>query len=200
METQIKAHDYPEVYKGLGLNLNTLSCVMIDIDSVAMIGLLAEKDILNFAEANKEDLYTSKDKDKFWVDGLVCQKSAHCTLLYGLIEAADNYSWHIKKVLTGWKIDSLEIESVDSFDSPTEDEPYYCIVGHVKITPELLEGHQRLELLPHINTFGGYKAHISLAYIKKDAAAQSRWVKTFSKALVGEKLKVEDTLNFGGNK
>ena len=187
---QIKAHDYPEIYKGLGYDLSKLGCVMLDVEIPSLWGLSQE---------TGSELYYAKDKSRFWIDGLVGEKTAHCTLLYGLLETAKNYEMHIEQVLKSWTIKELEIESVGYFDSPYPDEPYFCIVGHVKITLELLEGHQRLELLPHINTFGGYKAHITLAYVVKDEAIRDRWINTMTSYVVGKKLKVIPKLNLGGN-
>ena len=193
MTKQIKSHDFPEVYKALGYDLSKLGCVMLDVNLTALQGLTWEI-------AMTQELYYAKDKTRFWIDGLVGEKTAHVTLLYGLLETAKNYESYIEQVLKGWKLEEVEIENVGFFESPYPDEPYYCIVGHVKLTPELIEGHQRLELLPHINTFAGYKPHITLAYIKKDDEVKARWISTFQEILCGKKIKIEEKLNLGGNK
>lgn len=188
---QLKSHDFPKVYEALGVDLSTLGCVMLDVEAIKM-GPLSKQE--------EKDLYYSEDKSRFWIDGLVCEKTAHCTLLYGLLEPAKNYAWHIDQVLEGWEMKTLEIESIDSFDSPYEDEDYYCIIAKIKVTPELLEGHQRLEFLPHIDTFAGYKPHISLAYVKKDDGVRDRWIKIFQDTIGQGTLKIQWPLNFGGNK
>ena len=195
---QLKSHDFKEVYQGLGLNLSTLGCVMLDLSPIE----LPQKYIDGFTHYPTfyTHLYYAKDKTRFWIDGFVAEKTPHVTLLYGLIETAKNYEWHIEQVLKGWKLEEVEIESIGSFDSPYPDEEYYCIVAHVKITPELLEGHQRLEFLPHINTFAGYKAHFTLAYIKKDDIAKKDVIEIFEDILLGKRLKVSEGLNLGGNK
>jgi 2'-5' RNA ligase len=195
---QINSQDFPAVYKALDIDLSNLGCVMIDVESV--FSPTFKKWFSTIYPTFEKDLVISKDKARFWIDGLVAEKTAHCTLLYGLLEPANDYKSQIEQILKGWNIDELEIESVGSFDSPYPDEPYFCIVGHVKVTPQLLEGHQRLELLPHVNTFVGYKPHITLAYVKKDEAVKEKWIQTLSEILVGKRLKVKKELNLGGNK
>lgn len=192
---QLKAHDYPEVYKGLGLNLATLGCVMLDLVPLENMHSIE-------AEGHKEGLYYAKDKTRFWIDGWCADKTPHITLLYGLLETAKNYKWHIEQVLAGWKLDEVEIEDIGYFESPYKDEPYYCIVAHIKKTPELLEGNERLEFLPHVNTFTGYKPHMTICYI--DAAQGEKYrddlIEGFKKLWVGKSMKVKGTLNLGGDK
>lgn len=192
---QLKSHDYVDVYKGLGINLSTLGCVMLDIEPLNNMYSIS----LDGAEVA---LYYAKDKTRFWIDGWVADKVAHVTLLYGLLETAKNYSWHIEQVLKGWKLEYVEIEDIGYFDSPYLDEEYYCIVAHIKVTPELVEGHQRLEFLPHINTFAGYKPHMTIAYIdkKQGEVYRDNLIKDFKKLWVFKKLKVKEGLNLGGNK
>ena len=186
-DKQLSAQQFKEVYKWLGINLNTLGCIMLDLESI-------------FEPPQDSDgLYYSPDKEKYWIDGFVAQKNPHITLLYGLLQTGKNYELHIKKLLTDCILTEVEIESIGYFDSPYPDEPYYCIVAHIKVTPELLDAHQRLEFLPHINTFtGGYKPHLTLAYVKKDDN-RDNWIDTY-KYFIGKKLKVKPELNFGGDK
>jgi hypothetical protein len=96
----------------------------------------------------------------------------------------------------------VEIDHVSYFDSPYPDEPYYCIVAHIKVTPELLEGHQRLEFLPHINTFAGYKPHMTVAYIRKDQGEGYRdsLIQHLNNAWAGKRMEVLPYPNLGGNK
>lgn len=76
----------------------------------------------------------------------------------------------IKTVLADWTPDQLTISDVSYFDSPDSEE-YYCIIAKVSITDNLMKARSLLELLPHINTFPDYKAHITLGYIEKDKNA-----------------------------
>jgi 2'-5' RNA ligase len=195
MPKGLRAHNFPEVYQGLGLNLSTLGCVMLNL--VPLKNMYS----IEFEGADSV-LYYAKDKSRFWIDGWVADKVAHVTLLYGLIETAKNYEWHIKKVLRGWKLESVEINDVGYFDSPYPDEPYWCIVAHIRTDPKLIEGHQRLEMLPHVDTFPGYRPHMTIAYIKRAQgdAYRDRLIQHFKDLWIGKKLTVKRTINLGGNK
>lgn len=199
----MKAHNYPEVYKGLGLNLSTLGCVMLDLEPIPEMTWIIQdhKDgsQVNYNRYMEDYYFVSKDPTHFWIDGHVASKTPHVTLLYGLLQTAKNYEWHIKQVLGSWDLGSVEIDHVGYFDSPYGDEEYYCIVGHLKVTDKLQEGHDRLCMLPHIKTFPGYKAHVTIAYIKKDELIRDEYIKHLNGHLVGKKLKVTG-LNFGGDK
>ena len=182
--TQLNSHQFEEVYKILGINLDTLGCIMLDIKPIEA----------TFIDDNI--LYYAKDKKKFWINGYVFNKTAHLTLLYGLLESGLKQKKLIDVVLNGWRMDSIEVEAISSFDSPYKDEPYYCIVAKVKTTDNLLEGHRRLEFLPHINTFTGYKPHLTLAYIKKDLRKRGEIIADFYSLLVAKKLEVKG-INYG---
>lgn len=195
MGNQLKSHDFMQVYKDLGINLNTLGCVMLDVVPLSNMYSIE-------AEGAAVSLYYAKNKERFWIDGWVADKVAHVTLLYGLLQEAKNYEPHIEKVLSGWSLPEVEVDHIGYFDSPYPDEPYYCIVAHIKVTPELLEGHQRLEFLPHINTFAGYKPHMTICYINKEQGVdyRDRMIESFNKMWAGAKLKTFDKVNLGGNK
>lgn len=201
---QIKSHDYPEVYKGLGINLSTLGCVMLDTEPIEIPTYIIQRyddgSQVNYNTWIEEMLYKAKDSSRFWIDGWV-GASPHLTLLYGLLETAKNYKWHIDQVLNGWNMPSISIKEVGYFESPYADEEYYCIVGHIETTDALIEGHQRLELLPHVNTFGGYKPHVTIAYIKKDERFRDDLIGQLNMELVGKEISVlKDGINLGGNK
>jgi 2'-5' RNA ligase len=146
-----------------------------------------------------QNLYFSKDKQKFWIKGFVAGKVPHVTLLYGLLKSATLYKKYIDQVLTGWELKSVTVDKIGCFESSFKDEPYYCIVAEVEVDPDLQEGHERLQFLPHIDTFTGYKPHMTIAYIKKDEETKKRIMRLYEKLLVGEELKVTG-LNYGGNK
>lgn len=192
---QLNSHNFKEIYCRLGINLNQLGCVMLDIEP------LSNMYSIEFDGAAVA-LYYAKNRERFWIDGWVVNKAAHITLLYGLLQEAKNYKQHIERVLEGWELNEVEIDNIGYFDSPYQDEPYYCIVAHIKVTPELMEGHQRLELLPHINTFTGYKPHMTICYIDKTQGEQYRdsLIKHFNECWAGKKLKVKFPINLGGNK
>jgi hypothetical protein len=187
---QLNSHMFEKVYKQLKINIDTLGCIMLDIQPLKNMYTIE-------ADGAGVILYYAKNKERKWIDGWVCGKVAHVTLLYGLIENGHNLEKQISQVLEGWKMNTIEIENIGYFDSPYKDEPYYCIVAHVKITPKLMEGHQRLEFLPHINTFTDYKAHMTICYIKKDKDQLKVNLKWMNKAWAGKKLKVKQGINLG---
>ena len=159
MQNQLNSHQFPEVYKDLGINLDDLGCVMADVEPTQkMMDFKLPDDVL----------YTSKNPDRKWIKGWVMGETAHVTLLYGLLENAHLWEKQIKRVLKDWEMKTVSIEEVDYFDSQYEDDPYYCIVAHIKVSQNLEEGHERLQFLPHVDTFAGYKPHMTIAYIKKD--------------------------------
>jgi len=188
----MNSHQFKQVYEWLGINLNTLGCVMLDLEPL---------DNMRATDAYKAalPLYFAKNKERFWIDGWVCDKVPHITLLYGLLAKAKSLELHIGAVLCDWHINEVEIEDIGFFESPYSDESYWCIVAHIKVTPELLEGHRRLEFLPHINTFDGYKPHMTIAYIQKEWGEEKRhqWIEYLKELWLGRKLKVKQTLNLG---
>lgn len=156
------SNHYREMYAKMGINLDKLGCIMLDVDNDGnkVIGPIPK-------EFGDDVLYTTKNPDRFWIKGFVAGETPHVTLLYGLIHPICIKN-DVVTVLHGWQCDQVKIDHVGFFDSPYADDPYYCIIAHVNIDDNLLEGHQRLSLLPHINTYPEYKAHITIAYIKKD--------------------------------
>jgi len=188
---ELSAHQFEVVYKSLDINLSNLGCVMLDLEpSIELIK------IGNDLEA-ENCLYYSPNKDRFWIDGFVGKKP-HVTLLYGLLGSGEDYRPYIEQVLKDWDLKSVEVEKIGYFDSPYPNEEYRAIVAHVKVTPTLLEGHQRLQFLPHIDTFPGYNAHFTLAYVKKNEVGIN-CIKMFS-SLVEKKFGIINKLNLGGNK
>lgn len=193
---QLNSHQFKDVYAKLGINLNTLGCVMLDIEPLDNMWSI-EWDGAGTA------LYYAKNKERKWIDGWVVGKVAHITLLYGLLENAHNLEKEISRVLEGWEMETVEIDHISYFDSPYEDEPYYCIVAHIKLTDKLMEGHQRLEMLPHINTFTGYKPHMTICYLakKEDPKVSEQYrdamIEYFNRLWAGKKLNVKKTINLG---
>lgn len=185
MNRGINSNQYPDVYKALGINLGDLGCIMLEADSFPVTELVTK---------GKDDLYTSLNAERWWVDGAVAERVAHVTLLYGLIEHGQAWKPLVDIVLTGWTPPLLQVESIGAFDSPWDDEPYSCIVAHIKVTPELVEGFHRLEMLPHINTYPEYKPHMTLAYVKKEA--KERWLKELGSSFDGKKIAV-NKINYG---
>ena len=201
---EIKAHNYKEIYEALGYNLSKLGCLMLDTEPIKLPSHIIQDwetgSGVNFDSFFTElYMYKAKNKDRFWIDGYVSDKTPHLTLFYGFLQEAGCFKWHIEKLLEGTNISSIKIEDVSFFESPYEDEPYYCIVAKVEKTPELLEAHNKMTLLPNLQTFPDYKPHITIAYIKKDEHARDIFIEDMKSYLVGKELKVTG-LNYGGNK
>ncbi len=182
------SYDYPEIYKSLGLNMSKLGCLMLDVDG---------SEIPLFKGVNKDIFYFSEDPEKFWIQGFVAGVNPHISLLCGFLKTAEEWKQYINILLDGWKPEPLKIKSVGYFDSH---EPCYCIVAHIEPTQNLIDGRERLQLLPHIDSFpGGYKPHLTLAYIKKDEKVRNEIVDFYNQRLTDIELPVLG-LNYGGNK
>lgn len=181
------SYDYPEMYKELGVDNDKLGCIMLDVDGSKIPG---------FDPTTQDVLYYSPDPKKFWVKGFVAGDNPHVTLLGGLMEQGLKWKKYVDKVLEGWTCPTITLKDVGYFDSK---EPCYCIVAHVEVSPELIEGRERLQLLPHIDSFpGGYKPHVTLAYIKKDDKIRDFVISLYNKRLQGMSLKTLG-INYGGN-
>lgn len=178
------ANNFIEMYSEMGINVDKLGCIMLNVDGSI------------FKKPEEEILYYTKHPDRFWINGFVAGKVPHVTLLYGLLESGVKNKAYVDKVLEGWDIENVTINDIGYFDSPYPDEPYYCIVAHINVDNLLFEGHSRLELLPHINTFLTYKPHITIAYIKKDENVRDILIGDYNDNLELEKIKVL-SLNYG---
>jgi len=190
----IKAHDYKEIYTMLGYNLSKLGCLMLDTEPIKTVYY----EIMQDGVTTYFPEYKTKNKDRFWIDGYVADKTPHLTLFYGFLQEAKCYKWHIEKLMEDTSISSVTIEDVDYFESPYEDEKYYCIVAKVAKTPELMYAHNKMMLLPNIQTFPDYKPHITIAYIIKDEEIRDRFIQHLKTELVGKIIPVTG-INYGGN-
>jgi 2'-5' RNA ligase len=110
--------------------------------------------------------YYANNSEYRWVRGFEVQ--SHITLLYGLLKNANTIRWAIDEVLEGWEPGEIAVDRIDSFPSNLDGEPYACIIGHIRVTPELLDAHARLSYLPHIDTFWEYKPHVTLGYVHEE--------------------------------
>lgn len=192
---KLNSYNFKQVYEWLGINLGDLGCIMLDLEPLPTPQYFMQDSVTAYEYGL--GLYKSPDKGKFWIDGYVGLRTAHITLLYGLLQSGKNYKSHVDSVLKGWKLNEVEIDHFGYFESPYPEEPYYCIVAHIKPTPKLIEGHERLELLPHINTFTGYKPHSTIAYIEKNDQTRDWFIKDLNEAFAGKTMKVTG-LNYGG--
>ena len=142
----------------LGIRVGDLGCIMLDVDAPVPIA-----DVIPRAWE-----YSSDSPMLRHVSGI--QDEHHLTLLYGLLPQVRR--WHVDEVLDGWTgLDvAVTTDMLDVFPSPIPDEPYSCIVARQSwgAGDEILNAHQRLSLLPHINTHPVFKAHVTLAYVHAD--------------------------------
>lgn len=158
--TQVNAHMFEDVYEDLGVNLDTLGCVMLDVEPINTAAFI-----------ETSDLYFTTNEKRFWINGDKGQK--HVTLLYGLLPSVRQ--WHVDRILDGMYLPTrLEFDGDPiKFESPYEDENYECIVAPVRLN--CVGGlNDRLSMLPHVKTFQTYKPHVTIAYVRKGWYAENR--------------------------
>jgi 2'-5' RNA ligase len=186
MTKKLTAHQFKDMYIELGIGLDTLGCIMLDLEPLEF-------------KVNEDALYYSTNETRHWINGNVASKTPHVTLLYGLMRKGKELKKHVDTVLDGKLPKEVTIDHVGYFDTPPNmDEEYYCIVAHLKVTPELQEAHDRLQFLPHIDTFPGYKAHFTLCYIKKNDTTRDTLVERLNEHYKGKTIKAGN-INYGGN-
>lgn len=165
------AHTFSSVYSRLGIDLRDLGCLMIDTESpVESLGHMKP--------------YFSPDPKKFWVNGVL--DNWHATVRYGFLPgvSADD----VDLVLEHVEVPSeLEITGLEVFPSPYPGEQYDCLVARVE-DARLEAMNAALSVLPNINTFPIYKAHITIGYFE---AAEN-----LEDVVLKEKVGVE-YLNYG---
>jgi len=157
MSAPINSYNYLDIYSDLNIDIKKLYC--------CMLGVSFTQESQDALKEFFKDFTPYYSEDKKWVKGLVYLNHPHLTLLYGLLDCVKPE--HVKRVLEGLIIGSVVIDEISYFDSPDSEE-YYCVIAKVGLNKFIKEAHQRLSLLPHINTFLEYNPHITLGYIKKD--------------------------------
>lgn len=178
------ATDYPEMYVDLGIDTGEMGCIMIDVEPIVVSDVIP-------ADA----LWYKSDAPESHTQGNVSETVPHVTLLYGLMSSGPALQKHVDTVLTGYKVDELNISEVSFFYGDYEGQPYITIIALVEVTPELLDGLARLRLLPHIDTFADFKPHITLAYVK-DTSDWQDYVHQLNKTYGGTSVKTTG-INYG---
>ncbi len=181
-QKQISANDFPGLYDGIDIDPNDLGCIMLDTEKLDVL-----KHVPEDLHSELNDATTRHDHAM----GAVAETEAHVTLLYGLLENGNVWKDKVDAVLSDWSIDSVKVEEVGYFETPDS----FAVIAHIKKTPELIDGHERLTLLPHIQTFSEYKPHLTLAYVSKDAAIDD-WVDHLGTAYNGKTIKAKG-INYG---
>ena len=167
----------------MGIEVSKLGCVMLDVEPIRSADY-----------APSSWAYYAKNPERKWIKGL--EAGDHITLLYGLLQNANTIRSAVDEVLDGWEPpDEVVIDHVGSFASTFDDEPYACIIGHIRVTPELLDAHVRLSYLPHIDTFWEYKPHLTLGYVHKHREQDA--IRAFSQATQGGAVLTPKGLNYG---
>lgn len=144
------AHTFPHIYDRMGIDLRELGCLMLNTESpVASMG-----------EAKP---FVSPDPKKFWVKGIL--DHWHVTVRYGFLQgvAAND----VDDVLADFDVPAeLKVTGTEIFPSPYKDEVYECLVARVE-DPRLVAMNTALSVLPNVNTFPEFKAHITIGYFEK---------------------------------
>lgn len=174
--SDISARDFPGLHEELGVDTDKLGCIMLDLQTF---------DVLKHVEGGASDLAG---------DGTVAETEAHVTLLYGLLQNGNTIKEQVDKVLDGWSLDSVVLDEITSFPVPADAEavPIVAKLWDVRLT----EAHDRLSLLPHVNTFTEYNPHVTLAYVKNDPDVVQKWVKALRTELGGMRLNATG-INYG---
>jgi hypothetical protein len=178
--------DVKQVYDELGIVPQDLGCIMLNTEPLKISDIIDE-----------QNLYYAQDQVAHrYVNGIVSEKVPHITLLWGLMQSGEDWKPQVDKVLEDWNIDTVKVAQVTYFESPYEDEQYYCLIAELELTPELVEGNSRLRLLPHIDTFPDYRAHITLAYIQKDEQIRDDLMYALNNRFLGKNVNITG-LNYG---
>ena len=184
-------HEFDDLMRDLDIDVNTLGCVMLPTEAFDIFG--EGRDCLLAVE----DLYVSENPAKHWVNGDVSD-NAHITLLYGLMTPAYKQKEAVNRVLDTWDCPEYFVpEQVTFFPSPDKDEPGYAAIVVEIEDPHLVEAMQRLSYLPHVNTFAVYRSHMTLCYVKLEAA--QRWMDILNETPFHIYVK-EGELNYGSKK
>lgn len=168
---QIALKDYPDLYKDINVDLDKLGCIMLDTVKIP---------VAQYVEDSVEEIIE-----------VTSEVEPHVTLLYGLLENGNIWKDKVNELLAGWSCKTVTIREIDVFDLDNR----YAVVALLDKEEDLIDGHERLTLLPHLSTFSEYVPHITLAYLKPGADID-KWVKALSKKYNGQKV-ATTKLNYG---
>ena len=185
--SDISSRDFPGLHESLGVDTDKLGCIMLDLQTF---------DVTKHVEGGEADLVQAT-KPEDHAMGAVAETEAHVTLLFGLLKNGNLMKEQVDKVLAGWNCKSVTLDRVQSFAVPA-DAPSVPIVATVQTWEDgsVMEANERLRLLPHVNTFGRYNPHVTLAYVKNDPDVVQKWVKALNEVVPGMKLAATG-INYG---
>lgn len=192
MSSQLSAHKFKKVYEDLGIDTGKLGCIMLDVQPIKVGDTIAE-----------EDLFYADPEEHKWIQGVVSEEVPHITLMYGLLRSGREMQKHVDTVLElvdGGDLPDhipkmIEIEEVSFFYSNEPSQRYVTLVALITVTDELIELNERLKFLPHLNTFIGYKPHITLAYVK-DSCNWQGYIKKLNENYKGATVRTTG-INYG---
>ena len=173
--SEISARDFPGLHDNLGVDEDKLGCIMLDLQPF---------DVVRHVENGAADLVQAKPGG--YTMGAVAEVQPHVSLLFGLLQNGNAIKTEVDTVLSGWRCDRVALDDIDSFpvESGAEAVP---IIARV-YDGRLIEAHERLGLLPHVNTFGTYAPHVTLAYVKNDPETVQKWVRSLREAIGGMRV------------
>lgn len=180
IRNQVSLTDFPGLLDDVDMVPEDPGCIMLDTHPL---------EVMKHVDDGEADLVDTTDMDDSAVPG---EDVPHITLLYGLLENGNIWKDKVDTVLKDWKPGDLTIDKVDSFDLGDS----HAIVAKMKKTPELVDGHERLTLLPHIQTHSEYTPHTTLAYVQHDQAVADKWVNALGKQYNGATIKAKG-INYG---
>lgn len=154
----VSSRNFSHIYEELGIDPNGLGCIMLDVEPIP-------REWVPPADWGHTEPGAS------YVDGFTPSWHPHVTLLYGLLGSGQTWWHHIDDVLAGWEEpEALTIDQVEMFSNPGS--KYAPLVFRLDASSHarVLDAHQRLSLLPHINTFPTYKSHITIGYVQNEYA------------------------------
>lgn len=187
--SDVSSRDFPGLHEDLGVDTDKLGCIMLDLQTF---------DVLKHIENGEADLVQAT-KPEDHAMGAVAESEAHVTLLFGLMQNGNLMKEQVDKVLAGWHCDSVVLSDVTSFAVPADAEAV-PIVANIQAWDisgnSLHEAHDRLSLLPHVNTFSKYNPHVTIAYVKNDPDTVQKWVKALNQVIPGMRLSATG-LNYG---
>lgn len=170
-----------------GLTDKELECVMLDIPPFKFMDRGWDGKI------PIEDLFYGKVPQLEYAQGLVGQRNAHVTLMFG-IHPSVSYVRAVTEALAPWDPEPIELERITSFPSTVAGQDYSVIVASVVETTNLLEGRTLIEQLDYTDRFETYRPHVTLAYVNASVDVHE-WIDNLSWILEGRTYPV--TLNLG---
>lgn len=177
---QVSINDFPGLLDDVDMIPEEPGCIMLDTETLS---------VTEHVQDGEDDLLAGDDVH---ARGAVAERTAHVTLLYGLLENGNVWKSKVDTVLKDWTMPDVTVDKVGSFDLGDS----HAIVAHIKQTPALVDGHERLTLLPHVQTHSEYMPHLTLAYVEHDQAVADKWVKALGKQYNGKTLKATG-INYG---